>query len=280
MGQRRRQGTGSGATGTSISLSNGAQFIQRLELTRLEMESLVDRVRKYAKTWFRLDQRYLQVHPPCTAVRPGLAASDAEPAGREPVPNNYLSRLNVRWQQFVDACQRWEAAPWWPAPVLRALRAPVPRAQHQDLRADLGCLPLRGGEELQSLIRREDRFEAELVPAAGLFAELRPVRHGRPATTQDSGAGRENGSGGAGGWRERHQFGQPCEGPRAGGERVRRGAGQGRAGNGQDDSRALVRDHDVVYVYHNLIDKTGDTRDTQRNASSTPRKTRWTNCCA
>jgi len=32
---------------------------------------------------------------------------------------------------------------------------------------------------------------------------------------------------------------------------------------GRDESRALVRDHDVVYVYHNLIDKTGDTRDTE-----------------
>jgi seryl-tRNA synthetase len=28
-------------------------------------------------------------------------------------------------------------------------------------------------------------------------------------------------------------------------------------------SRALIRDHEVVYVYHNLIDKTGDTRDTE-----------------
>jgi uncharacterized protein (TIGR02687 family) len=32
---------------------------------------------------------------------------------------------------------------------------------------------------------------------------------------------------------------------------------------GRDDSRALVRDNEVIYVYHNLIDKTGDTRDTE-----------------
>lgn len=49
---------------------------------------------------------------------------------------------------------------------------------------------------------------------------------------------------------------------------------------GKDESRALIRDHDVVYVYHNLIDKTGDTRETPRNASSTLRKARWTSCCA
>jgi uncharacterized protein (TIGR02687 family) len=35
---------------------------------------------------------------------------------------------------------------------------------------------------------------------------------------------------------------------------------------GKDESRALIRDHDVVYVYHNLIDKTGDTRDTEERA--------------
>ena len=35
---------------------------------------------------------------------------------------------------------------------------------------------------------------------------------------------------------------------------------------GKDESRALIRDHDVVYVYHNLVDKTGDTRDTEERA--------------
>ena len=37
---------------------------------------------------------------------------------------------------------------------------------------------------------------------------------------------------------------------------------------GKDESRALVRDHEVVYVYHNLIDKTGDTRDTEERVFS------------
>jgi hypothetical protein len=32
---------------------------------------------------------------------------------------------------------------------------------------------------------------------------------------------------------------------------------------GRDEARALVRDNEVIYVYHNLIDKTGDTRDTE-----------------
>jgi hypothetical protein len=30
-----------------------------------------------------------------------------------------------------------------------------------------------------------------------------------------------------------------------------------------DDCRALVRDHDVIYVYHNRIDATGDKRESE-----------------
>jgi hypothetical protein len=42
---------------------------------------------------------------------------------------------------------------------------------------------------------------------------------------------------------------------------------------GRDESRALVRDHDVVYVYHNLIDKTGDTRDTEERVFAAAEET-------
>ena len=31
----------------------------------------------------------------------------------------------------------------------------------------------------------------------------------------------------------------------------------------RDDSRAIVRDNDVLYIYHNLIDKTGDSLGTE-----------------
>jgi len=41
----------------------------------------------------------------------------------------------------------------------------------------------------------------------------------------------------------------------------------------QADSRALLRDNEVVYVYHNLIDKTGDTRDTEERVFAAAEET-------
>ena len=34
-------------------------------------------------------------------------------------------------------------------------------------------------------------------------------------------------------------------------------------GHESDDCRALVRDHDVIYIYHNRIDATGDKRESK-----------------
>lgn len=36
--------------------------------------------------------------------------------------------------------------------------------------------------------------------------------------------------------------------------------------NTKTDGRALMRDHDVIYIFHNVIDKTGDSRDTEAKA--------------
>ena len=59
--------------------------------------------------------------------------------------NNFLSHLNVRWQQFVDTCQVWEAAPVASQANFFERFAADAEPEGQGLRADLRCLPLRSG---------------------------------------------------------------------------------------------------------------------------------------
>jgi uncharacterized protein (TIGR02687 family) len=119
------------------------------------------------------------------------------------------------------------------------------------------------GEELQSLIRREDRFDAELVPALACLpsytqlgmASLLPhqtlhiVEDGSGEVTADgiSATGTVN--------RARILAKTVAASTAVLAKDV--------LAMGKEESRSLIRDHDVVYVYHNLIDKTGDTRDTE-----------------
>ncbi|MCG9096693.1 BREX-1 system phosphatase PglZ type A [Laribacter hongkongensis] len=246
------------------AIEHAAQFMQALELTQLEMGSLADGIQKYTQSWFRLDQRYRKfIHHARESGQASLLQSLSQQV-ENLYTNNFLSYLNVRWQRFVDACQQWEAPPVVSQANFFA-RFVQPYLEHKGKVCVLisDAFRYEVGEELQSLIRREDRFDAELVPALSSLpsytqlgmASLLPQK-----TLQIV----EDGSGEV-----------VADGISATGTANRaRILAQTVASSttvlakdvlamGKEDSRALVRDHNVVYVYHNLIDKTGDTRDTE-----------------
>ena len=247
-----------------LALEHGAQFIQQLELVQLEMDSLADGVHKYAKTWFQLDQRYRKfIHHARESGQASLLLG-LNHLVENLYTNNYLSRLNVRWQQFVDACQQWEAAP-----VVSQSQFFARFVQPYLERKSKVCVLISDafryevGEELQSLIRREDRFDAELVPALACLpsytqlgmASLLP--HQTLQLAEDgSGEALVDGSSATGSSNRARILAQTVAASTV-------VLAKDVLAMGKDESRALIRDHDVVYVYHNLIDKTGDTRDTE-----------------
>lgn len=247
-----------------LAVEHGAQFIQQLELTQLDMDSLADGVHKYTQTWFRLDQSYRKfIHH----ARESSQASLLQTLNQQIenlYTNNYLSRVNVRWQQFVDASQRWEAAP-----VVSQSQFFTHFVRPFLERKGKVCVLISDafryeiGEELQSLIRREDRFDAELVPALACLPSYTQLGMAALLPHQTLQVA-EDGSG------EVLVDGISTTGSN---NRARILAqtvpvstvvlAKDVLSMGKDESRALIRDHDVVYAYHNLIDKTGDTRDTE-----------------
>jgi hypothetical protein len=75
------------------------------------MDSLADGIHKYTQTWYQLDQRYRKFvyHARESGQASLLQALNQQVENL--YNNNYLSRLNVRWQQWVDSCQTWAAHP-------------------------------------------------------------------------------------------------------------------------------------------------------------------------
>src|SRR3546814_17112551 len=76
-------------------------------MTQLDMTSLADGVRKYAATWFGLDQRYRKfiyhLRESGQASLLGQLATRVENL----YSTNYLTRFNDQWQQYVDAAPQW-----------------------------------------------------------------------------------------------------------------------------------------------------------------------------
>ena len=257
-----------------LALEHAAQFIQVLDITQLQMESLTDGVKKYASQWFRLDQRYRKfvyhLRESGQASLLGELAMQVENL----YGNNYLSRLNDRWQQHVDAAQQWEAAPV----VLQRnffSRYVQPFVERKTKVCVLisDAFRYEVGEELQSLIRQEDRFEADLEPMLSMLPSYTQL--GMAALLPNSSLQlADNDSGDA------IVDGQSAQGSVNRGKILATRVPASQVVRAKDllamnqaDSRALLRDNEVVYVYHNLIDKTGDTRDTEERVFAAAEET-------
>ncbi|AUO21152.1 BREX-1 system phosphatase PglZ type A [Pseudomonas sp. NC02] len=257
-----------------LALEHAAQFIQMLDITQLQMESLTDGVQKYASQWFRLDQRYRKfVYHLRESGQASLLGELAMQVENLYV-NNYLGRLNDRWQQHVDAAQQWEAAPV----VLQRnffSRYVQPFVERRTKVCVLisDAFRYEVGEELQSLIRQEDRFDAELDPMLSMLPSYTQL--GMAALLPNSSLQlADNDSG------DVIVDGQSAQGSVNRGKILATRVPASQVVRAKDllamnqaDSRALLRDNEVVYVYHNLIDKTGDTRDTEERVFAAAEET-------
>lgn len=247
-----------------LAIEHGAQFLQLLDALAMDISSFSDGVQKYAASWFKLDQRYRKFVYHLRESGQASLLAELSTLIENHYTNSYLVQLNNRWQQQVDAVVNWEAEP---APLQKDFFArfvqPYLDRKNKVCVIVSDAFRYEAGEELTSLIRQEDRFEAELQ--AGLSMLPSYTQLGMAALLPNNELSiAVNDSGDA------FVDGQSAKGSES---RARILAAKVPASSvvlakdllllGKEESRALFRENDVVYVYHNLIDKTGDTRDTE-----------------
>jgi len=247
------------------AIDYAARFIHVLGDAKLAMDSLAEGVQHYSRFWYQLDQLYRKF---CYHVRRSGQASlmgTLTDQIENFYTNNYLLKLGDRFQAFVDEAVRWEALPvrsqkeffeYWVRPFLRKdnkVCVIISDAMRYEI-----------GDELLSLVRQEDRYSAELEPVLSMLpsytqlgmAALLPNKE-LAIAEGDTGAVLVDGQSSQGTANRIKILGQET-GARATACR----ADELMAMKG-DDCRALVRDHDVIYVFHNLIDATGDKRESE-----------------
>ena len=242
-----------------------AQFINRLDEATLEMESMADGIERYSRTWFKLDQIYRKfIFHVRYSNQPSLLGPLTELI-ENLYSNSYLLKLNDRWQVYVDSTHRWNVPP-----VLLQKEFFNRRVQSFLNKDNKVCVIISDalryevGDELLNLIRKEDRFDASLEPALSMLpsytqlgmAALLPNKELK-LTDAETGTVEVNGQNSQG-LANRIKILNKATNER--GTAIR---AEDLRQLDKGDCRALVRDHDVVYVYHNLIDKTGDSRDTE-----------------
>ncbi len=240
-----------------------ASFLNSMGEVNLTMGSLADGVQRYCHFWFRIDQLYRKfIYHVRKSGQASIMSTLADQIENLYV-NNYLLKVNDRWQSIVDNASRWEAPPvilqknffdHWVQPFLRK--------NNKVIVIISDALRFEIGDELLSLIRQEDRYSAELECALSMLpsytqlgmAALLPNKSlvlaenetGTVFVDGISSQGTDN--------RQkilRKSITQMAAVLKSDTLKALKG----------DECRALVRDHDVIYIYHNHIDAVGDNRD-------------------
>jgi len=247
------------------SVEYAARFIQELETVNLQANTLSTGIERYSNAWYRVDQLYRKFiyH----SRKSGLASLLEQLSGQveDLYTNSFLLQMNDNWQQLVDACQVWNS-PLVPMQkrFYEKWVSPYPAKNKKVCVIISDALRFEIGEELLQLIRREDRYEAELKPMLAMLpsftqlgmASLLPNKELRFAD-KDSVTILVDGASSLG----------TANRSKILSNYVADGATAIRADDflnmNKDDSRELFREHNVVYIYHNRIDATGDKKQTE-----------------
>lgn len=242
------------------AIDYAAQFTQALTEANLTMNSLVDGVQRYSRFWYRLDQLYRKfIYHVCKSGQASLMESLAEQI-ENLYSNNFLLKLNNSFQTFVDTTDKWEAYPvriqkqffeYWVNPFLRKdnkICVIISDAMRYEI-----------GDELLSLIRQEDRYSAELDLMLSMLpsytqlgmAALLPNKE-LEISDNDTGTVFVDGQSSQGTINRTKIL-----------QSALNGRGQALTAEefmamNRDDSRELLKLNDVIYIYHNRIDHTGD----------------------
>ena len=242
------------------AIDYAAQFTHVLGESNLNMTSLTEGVQNYSRSWYQLDQLYRKfIYHVGISAQVSLMADLAKKI-ENLYTNNYLLKLGDTFQGFVDTSTTWEALPilsqrqffdYWVKPFL-SKNNKVCVIISDAMRYEVG-------HELLSLIRQEDRYSAELDPILAMLPSytqlgMAALLPNRSLTFVDDNSGTVL------------VDGQKSQGT-ANRNKILKTAlnGRGEAISSEklmqlnrDESRELLKNNDVIYIYHNHIDHIGD----------------------
>ena len=247
------------------AVDHAAQFMQVLDEINLEVESIAEGIQRYANIWYRQDQLYRKyVYHVCQSGQTTLMQKLTDMI-ENLYSNTYLTTLNNNWQHIVDAVSKWQAPPVSiQSRFFTDYVRPFLKNRKKVFVVISDALRFEAGQELHSLIRQEDRYVATIEPCLSMLpsytqmgmAALLPNKE-IAISENDTGSVLVDGKNSQGTVYRNKIIQQAI--PQA--SRIIRS--DELLTMNKDDCRGLIRDHDVVYVYHNRIDATGDKRESE-----------------
>ncbi len=242
-----------------------ARFISTLGRAALTMDSLQDGVTRYSQSWFRLDQYYRKFFYHVRSSGMATLTNDLADDIENLYSNTYLLKLNDQWQEHVDQAKKWDAGAVQKQQRLFDQSVKPFLAKDNKLCVIISdAMRYEIADELLSRIQQEDRYNGELEPALSSLpsftqlgmAALLPNKQLRISEKDGNTVMVDDQP--STGLINRHKILKESLGDEATAHK----AGDFMQMN-REECRTLIRDHEVVYIYHDHIDSVGHNRDSE-----------------
>lgn len=248
------------------ALFYASEFLNEISQVSLGMDGFDDAISRYSKTWFKIDQLYRKfIYHLRKSNQPTLLGDIAEVIENR-YENDYLLRVNDAWQTHVDRSTVWKSET---IPSQKDFYSRfVKKLRDKDTKAVIvisDAMRYEVGEELLRRIREQDKFDAQIEPilsslpsytqlgmASLLPHEQLAISDAEKAVVSINGnptAGLEN--------RKKVLVSNPQ------GDRTSAWQATDFLELKTIGAKEIIRDHDVLYIYHNVIDATGDSAKTE-----------------
>lgn len=273
--ERRQSHWYSGFEHLYTAIEVASQFLAKLDTAQLDMSSGSDAVHGYVRYWFKIDQMYRKFIYALKASGQMTLLSSLVDTIESLYTNRFLSPLANQWQGQVDAMKNW-SVPDVPQQRQFFNRWVKPYASrgHKICVIISDAFRYEAAEEMIGRINQEKRYQAKLEHMLSALpsytqlgmASLLPAGGGSLSIAQDGSVMIDTVS--TQGTANRDKLLKAALGERACAQQAKSILDMT-----QVEGRELFKNHDVIYIYHNRIDHTGDKMQSEGEAFDATERT-------
>ena len=246
------------------ALEYAVKLRELIESMDLAIESVDVGIRRYAISWWRIDTAYRRFFEHDRRYGQVKVMEQIRDWVEAHYVNDYLLPLADHWSDLVRVMERWGSHD---VPLQRRFFdtwvEPF-RSKGQKIFVIVSdALRYEAAAEFAEHLHAENRWSADVDVALGSLPSytqlgMASLLPGRQYGVDSAGSASVDGQSASGTINRDNILRRACEGR---GTAIKSDAFLEM--NTKTDARDLMRDHDVIYIYHNAIDHVGDKRDTE-----------------
>lgn len=246
------------------AINHAAHLFKLLSEVNISISSLQDGVKKYTDNWYKVDLNYRKfIYFTRESAQSSLLRALTDQVENQ-YTNNFLVKLNNAWQVHVDNCSDWEASSVQPQNAFYTKTvAPILEKGNKVFVIISDALRFEAGRELLNRIVQEDRYEGEIMPALSMLPSYTQLGMAALLPHKELSLNSDkvdtvfaDGKSTAGTINRAKIISEYSK-------------GRGTAIQKDDfmkmnneQSRDLVRENDIIYIYHDEIDHAGKDEET------------------